>query len=50
MHGGTEQAVASIIFDENVDNYDYTQLENITGDYEIISSDEIEEYLKRKGE
>ena len=30
--------------------YDYTQLENITGDYEIISSDEIEEYLKRKGE
>ena len=50
LHGGTEQAVASIIFDENVDNYDYTQLENITGDYEIISSDEIEEYLKRKGE
>ena len=50
MHGGTEQAVASIIFDENIDNYDYAELENITGDYEIISSDEIEEYLKRKGE
>ena len=29
---------------------DYAELEKITGDYEIISSDEIEEYLKRKGE
>ena len=50
LHGGTENAIASIIIDENVDNYDFTEIEEIANDYEIITSDEVEDYFKRKGE
>lgn len=50
IHGGTENAVASIIFDENIENYDFTEFEEFENNYEILSSDEIEEYLERKGE
>lgn len=49
-HGGTENAIASIIFDENIENYEFTNVEEIVNDYEIISSEDIEEYFKRKGE
>ena len=50
IHGGTENAIASIIFDEDVDKYDFTEIEDIAEDYEIITSDEVDEYFKRKGE
>ena len=50
LHGGTENAIASIIIDENVDNYDFTEIEEIANDYELITSDEVEDYFKRKGE
>lgn len=50
IHGGTENAVASIIFDENIENYAFTEFEEFENNYEILSSDEIEEYLERKGE
>ena len=50
IHGGTENAIASIIFDEDVDKYDFTEIEDIASDYEIITSDEVDEYFKRKGE
>ncbi|MBE5805978.1 MAG: type IV secretory system conjugative DNA transfer family protein [Clostridiales bacterium] len=50
LHGGTENAIASIIFDENIEDYKYTNIEAIVGDYEIISSEEIEDYLNGKGE
>ena len=52
-HGGTENAIASIILDDNIENYDYTDIEDIAKEaeeYELISSDEIDEYFKRKGE
>ena len=49
-HGGTENAIASIVFDENIENYDFSNIEEIVGDFEIISSEDIEEYLKGKGE
>lgn len=49
FHGGTERAVASIIFAENqeiVGNLE--ELEEIESDYELISSEDIEVYLERK--
>ena len=50
LHGGTENAIASIIVDENIDNYDFTEIEEIADNYELITSDEVEEYFKRKEE
>ena len=50
IHGGTENAIASIIFDEDVEKYDFTEIEDIAEDYEIITSDEVDDYFKRKGE
>ena len=50
IHGGTENAIASIIFDDDVDKYDFTEIEDIANDYEIITSDEVDDYFKRKGE
>ena len=50
LHGGTENAIASISFDENIENYEYTEIENIAQDYELLSSEELEDYFKRKGE
>ena len=49
-HGGTENAIASIIFDENVDNYDFTEIEEIANNFEVISSEDIDDYFKGKEE
>ncbi|MBP3462972.1 MAG: type IV secretory system conjugative DNA transfer family protein [Clostridia bacterium] len=46
LHGGTENAIASIMFDENIDNYDFTEIEEIAEDYELITSEEVEELYK----
>lgn len=48
IHGGTENAVASIIVDEEINNYEFTEIEEIENDYELLSSDEIEEYFREK--
>ena len=48
IHGGTENAVASISILDGVPNMPITEIEEIDGDYELLSSDEIEEYFKEK--
>ena len=48
FHGGTERAVASIIFDENIEVDNLENFEEIESEYELISSEDIDEYLKRK--
>lgn len=48
IHGGTENAVASIIIDEDISNYEFTEIEEIENNYELLSSDEIEEYFREK--
>ena len=48
IHGGTEIAVASISIFDGVPNMPVTEIEEIDGDYELLSSDEIEEYFKEK--
>lgn len=49
-HGDTENAVASITIDENIENYTFTEIEDIENNYEIISSEDMDEYLKEKGD
>jgi type IV secretion system protein VirD4 len=49
LHGGTENAIASIILEDSIDNYDFTNIEeiaNVSEEYEIISSEDIDEYFK----
>lgn len=48
IHGGTENAVASISIVDGVSDIPVTEIEEIDGDYELLSSDEIEEYFKEK--
>ena len=48
IHGGTENAVASISIVENDSDVSYTEIEETDSDYELLSSDEIEEYFKEK--
>ena len=50
LHGGTENAIASIIIDDNLDNYNFDETEEITEQYELITSEEIEDFFKRKGD
>ena len=45
LHGGTDNAIASIVFDENIENYEFLNIEEKVNDYELISSDEIEKYF-----
>ena len=49
-YGGTENAIASISFDENINAYDFTKVEDIADEYELLSSEEIEDYFKKEGE
>lgn len=48
IHGNTNNAVASIIFDETVDNYDVINTEIDLKDYEFISSTDIDVYLEKR--
>lgn len=46
IHNGTSNEVATILFDDNVTDYNELNIENVEDKYEIISSEEIEDYLK----
>ena len=48
IHGGTENAIASIVLDRNINKYDLTVIEEIANDYEVIASEDIEEYLEQE--
>ena len=48
-HGGTENAIGTIIIDENINNYKFEneeEIKKLVDDYELISSDDIDEYFK----
>lgn len=50
LHGNTDKAIATVVFDENIEQYkDFTKIEEIASNYEIISSEDIEEYLRKEG-
>lgn len=48
LHGTSENAIATILFNRNVEDLNFTEIEEIANNYELISSDNIEEYLNRK--
>jgi type IV secretion system protein VirD4 len=49
FHGNTDKAIATVVFDENIEQYkDFTKIEEIASNYEIISSEDIEEYLRKE--
>lgn len=47
-HGKINNSIATIEVDYNIDNYNFTDIEEIAKDYEIISSEDIESYFKEK--
>ena len=47
-HGKINNAIATIEVDYNIDNYNFTDIEEMANDYEIISSEDIESYFKEK--
>ena len=49
-HGKTNYEVANIVLDTNIDNYKFDDIEDITENYVIISSEELEEYYENKRE
>lgn len=49
-HGKTNHEVANIVLDTNIDNYKFDDIEDITENYVIISSEELEEYYENKRE
>ena len=50
LMGKKNLTIASISIDENIDNYNFTEIEDIANDYELITSEEVEDYFKGKGE
>lgn len=48
VHGGTENAIASILIDRRLDNYSFNEFDELTDNYDVIFSDEIDEFLKEK--
>ena len=48
-HGKTDNAVATITIDYNIENYDFIDFEDIKDNYEIISSEDMDDYLEGKG-
>ena len=48
IHGGTENAVASISIVESANGMPITEIEDVDSDYELLSSEEIEEYFREK--
>ena len=49
-HGKTNYEVANVVLDTNIDNYKFDDIEDITENYVIISSEELEEYYENKKE
>ena len=48
VHGSTSNAIATINFDVVNNDYKYDEVKEIETDYELLSIEEIEEYLKER--
>lgn len=48
-HGKTDNVVATINLDYDVNNSKVFNIENIVNDYDIVSSEEMEDYLRKRG-
>lgn len=48
IHGGTDNAIAYINFDDSVDKFDVINTEIDLGNYDFISSEDIDVYLEKR--
>ena len=48
LHGETDEAIATIVFDENIRNYKLSDIEKLEDMFEIVSSEDIDETFFRK--
>lgn len=48
IHGGIDNSTASIIFEPINENYEYLINEGISNNYDLVSSENLETYLKEK--
>lgn len=48
IHGGVESSTASIIFEPINENYEYLINEGISNNYDLVSGENLETYLKEK--
>lgn len=50
VHGKTDNAIATITVDFDVRNYEFKNVEDLEKNYEIISSEDMDEYLKERND
>ncbi len=48
VHGKTNNAVATVVIDYNVNNYKFDSIKEIEDNYEIISSEDMDKYLEER--
>lgn len=48
IHGKTDNAIATVTVDYDIKNYEFENFEDIEENYEIISSEDMDEYLKER--
>ena len=46
VHGKTNNAIATVVIDYNVDSYKFDSIKDIEDNYEIISSEDMDKYLE----
>lgn len=50
VHGKTDNAIATVTLDFDVKSYDFKNMEDLEDSYEIISSEDMDEYLKERND
>ena len=48
VHGKTNNAIATVVIDYNVNNYKFDSIKDIEDNYEIISSEDMDKYLEER--
>ena len=48
LHGKTNNAIATVVIDYNVNNYKFDSIKDIEDNYEIISSEDMDKYLEER--
>ena len=48
IHSNIDKDIATIIFDDDISKYEFTDIKDISDDYIIITSEELEEYFSER--
>ena len=48
VHGKTNNAIATVVIDYDVNNYKFDSIKDIEDNYEIISSEDMDKYLEER--